>query len=190
MINTLGYLEYEKLNYRRYVPLLITTYLAHSKHPVPREQLTQLFWPHANNEGNVPSQLNNICQHLYERFETANNHIIVCDYNHLCDVIGIEPFADFPYVIEQLRPLNKKLKKLGFINKFSYKVDHNGISVSYTITEKIEPMKIYNHDKAKHNLRVALCNIRKIFDIEATSSGRLHTSVSTDYPCSTHILLS
>lgn len=181
MIRTLGHLEYEKLNYRRYVPLLIATYIAHSKHPVPREQLAQLFWPHASSDGNVSSQLTNVCQHLYERFEATNQHIIVFDYIHLCDVIAIEPFADFPYVIEQLRPLHKKLKKHGFISKYSYNLDHKGITVSYTITENLKPMKMYNHDKAKHNLRVALCNLRKMFKIEATQYGRLQTDVTTDY---------
>ena len=182
MIKTLGYLEYGNEGYKRFIPLLIAVYMAHNKHAVRREQLAKLFWPHiACSENSTGLQLKQLSQHLYERFEATNHHVVVFDYTHLCDVIGLEPHADFAYVIEQLRPVNKKLKRLGYISKYSYQLDGKGISVSYTITEQLEPLKLYRHDKARHNLRVALCNLRKRIPIEETKHGRLTCNVLTDY---------
>ena len=181
MIKTLGYLEYGEESYQRYVPLLIAVYLSHHK-VIRREQLAKLFWPHiASSENSLGLQLKQLSQHLYERFEATNKHIVKFEYRHLCDVIGLEPHTDFAYVIEQLRPVNKKLKKLGFISKYSYQLNSDGISVSFETTEKLEPLKLYNHDKARHNLRVALCNLRKIVPIEESKHGRLSCTVLTDY---------
>jgi len=143
MIKTLGYLEYEQAEreqnlFTQPVPLVIATYLAHSKRAVRRQHLVDLFWPNAGCVNGINRQLKYLSQHLYDRFEATNNHVVNFDYTQLCDVIGLEPFNDFPYVIEQLRPLHKKLRATKFISKYSYSLDESGISISYVITEELE----------------------------------------------------
>lgn len=184
MIKTLGYLEYEHPNseqplYTQAIPLLLGAYLAHSQRAVRREGLVELFWPNVGSVNSINRQLKNLSEHLYDRFEATNNHIVTFIYTQLCDVIELEPFEEFPYVIEQLRPLNRKLRSLGFISKYSYSVDGSEISVTYHITEELEPMKVYRHDKAKHNLRVALCSLRKYIDVNGLE--KLSCVAMTDY---------
>ena len=184
MIKTLGYLDYEHLDpqqgrYTQPIPLLIATYLAHHKRAVRREHMVDLFWPNAGCVNGINRQLKYLSQHLYDRFEATNNHVVSFSYTQLCDVIGLEPFDDFAYVIEQLRPLHKKLRATKFISKYSYSLDKQEISVSYVITEELEPLRVYNHNRAKHNLRVALCSLRKHIEVEGLE--HLSCFASTDY---------